>query len=390
MALVLENATIFTPTRIIEHGSVGISDDGRIAYVGPMDGAPRLDGPGHDVAGRIVAPGFIDVHVHGGKGKTFGHVQSAADDLRIYSEWVASHGETGFLCSVATPDAESLLTVVKEYARILDAGGMPGAVPMGLHLEGPHLSKEKPGAFNPTWLRYLSVEETATVLEAGRGWIRQMTLAPELPDAPEVAALLQRNGVVAAMGHTNASYDAARSALQGLFTHVTHTYNAQRGFHHRNPGVFGAILASDDVTGELIADTVHVHPGAMKVLVRCLGTDRVVLITDAMAGAGLADGRYDLVGYEVTVKDGRATLANGTIAGSTATLDLCVRNVNRQVGVPLVDAVKMASLNPARAMGLADRVGSISVGKDANLILVDADVKVYATLVRGRVVYGTL
>jgi len=390
MTTTLNDARIFTPTEIVERWRVVISDDGRIAYVGPMKEEPRASGLLYDIRGRIVAPGFVDIHVHGGRGITFGSMGKLAEDLRAYSRWIASRGVTGFLCTVAAPDEESLFLMVVEYARHMAAGGMSGAVPLGLHLEGPYLSKERPGAFNPVWLRAISLEETTALLEAGGGWIRQMTLAPELPYAGEVAALLRQAGVVAAMGHTNADYDTASAALRGDFTHVTHTCNAMRGFHHREPGALGAILASDGVTAELIADGVHVHPGTMKVLVRCLGSDRVVLITDAMAGAGLSDGQYGLVGHTVTVKDGRATTPDGTIAGSTATLDECVRNMNQKVGVPLVEAVKMASLNPARAMGLAASVGSITIGKDANLVVMDENVNVQATLVKGRVVFGSL
>jgi len=388
--ITLNNARIFTPTEVIERGTVVISDDGWIAYVGPMEERPRACGPRYDMPGLIVAPGLVDIHVHGGNGITFGEGDTLSEDLNAYSQWVAAYGVTGFLCSVAARDEGSLLRVVAEYAKLLDAGGMPGAVPLGLHLEGPYLSKEKPGAFNPMWLRDSSPEEATALLEAGGGWIRQMTLAPELPHAREVAALLRQADVVAALGHTNTDYDTASAALQSDFTHVTHTCNAMRSFHHRKPGALGAILASDAVTAELIADTIHVHPGAMKVLVRCLGSDRVVLITDAMAGAGLGDGQYDLVGRTVTVKDSRATLPDGTIAGSTATLDDCVRNMHQRVGVPLVEAVKMASLNPARAMGLAASVGSIIVGQEANLVIIDENVNVQATLVKGRVVYGSL
>jgi len=390
MTTTLNNARIFTPTEIIEQGTVVISDDGRIAYVGPMEEGLRASGLLYDIRGRIVAPGFVDIHVHGGHGITFGNLERLAQELRAYSLWIAGHGVTGFLCTLSSPDQESLLRMVAGYADLLTAGGMPGAVPLGLHLEGPYLSKEKPGAFNPMWLRDPSPEEATALLDAGGGWIRQMTLAPELPHAREVAALLRRAGVVASLGHTNTDYDTASSALQSDFTHVTHTCNAMRGFHHREPGALGAILASDAVTAELIADTIHVHPGAMKVLVRCLGSDRVVLITDAMAGAGLGDGQYGLVGHSVTVKDGRATLPDGTLAGSTAILDDCVRNMHQKVGVPLAEAVKMASLNPARAMGLDASVGSIAVGQEANLVVMDEKVNVHATLVKGRLVYGSL
>jgi N-acetylglucosamine-6-phosphate deacetylase len=389
MAIMLYYATVFTPTEVIKRGAVVISDDGRIAYVGPMENAPRTDGLRLDLRGRIVVPGFIDVHVHGGNGITFGESDQIAGDLAAYSKWVASAGVTGFLCSISAPQAEALVRMVRAYADALDAG-TPGAEALGLHLEGPFLSKEKKGAFNPAWLRQPAMEEAEAVLQAGRGWIRQMTLAPELPGAQEVAALFRAAGVVVSMGHTNADYELASAALRGNFTHVTHTFNAQRGFQHREPGVFGAILASDEVTAELIADTVHVHPGAMKMLIRCLGADRVVLITDAMAGAGLPDGTYELVGHTVIVKEGRATLPDGTLAGSTATLNQCVRNVHQTVGVPLLEAVKMASLNPARAMGFADRLGSIAVGKDASLAVIDEQANVYLTLVKGRIVYSRL
>jgi len=180
----------------------------------------------------------------------------------------------------------------------------------------------------------------------------------------------------------------ASAALRGDFTHVTHTFNAQRGFEHRQPGVVGAVLASEQVTAELSADLVHVHPAAMRMLVRCLGSDRVVLISDAMAGAGLPDGTYELVGQAVTVPDGQARLADGTFAGSTARLNQCVHNMHQHGGVTLPLAVQMASLNAARAMGLADRLGSIHIGKDANLVVLDEQANVHLTMVRGKIVYS--
>ncbi|UCC76167.1 MAG: N-acetylglucosamine-6-phosphate deacetylase [Anaerolineales bacterium] len=386
MPTTLYDATVFTPKDVMRRASIVVSDDGRIAYVGPMEDAPRADGPHIDMRGRIVVPGFVDVHVHGGHGIRFGTPGDRAADLRAYSEWVASTGVTGFLCSISAPDPQSLVQMVSDLADVLDAD-MPGGEALGLHLEGPFINKEKKGAFNPAWLRKPAMEETEAVLDAGRGWIRQVSLAPELPGAHEVAARFRAAGVVVSMGHTNADYATASAALRGNFTHITHTFNAQRGFHHREPGVFGAIMASDEVTAELIADTVHVHPGAMKMLIRCLGSDRVVLITDAMAAAGLSDGEYGVVGQAVTVKDGQARLADGTLAGSTATLDGCVRNVTQQVGFPLLEAVKMASLNPARAMGFADRLGSLAAGKDASLAVIDEQVNVYLTMVKGRIVF---
>ncbi len=389
MAMTLFYSNILTPVEVIRAGAIVISDEGKIVYVGSMEGAPQDTTKRLDMRGLWVVPGFIDIHVHGGNGVTFGGTENSAEELRSYSEWITSAGVTGFLCSLAAADADSLVDLVGRYVEAMRAGA-PGAEPLGIHLEGPFISKEKKGAFNPEWLRLPSMEEAEAVLAAGQGWIRQMTLAPELPNAGQIAALYRTAGVVVSLGHTNSDFDTASAALKGNYTHITHTFNAQSGFHHRKPGVFGAILASDQITAEVIADTVHSHPAAMKVLVRCLGTDRIALITDAMAGAGLPDGTYNLVGQTVTVKDGRATLANGTIAGSTILLNQCVHIMNRLVGVPLPEAVKMASLIPARAMGFADRLGSIATGKQANLTAIDQDANVRLTIVRGKVVYSNL
>jgi N-acetylglucosamine-6-phosphate deacetylase len=390
MTVILDYATIFTPTEVKERQTVIVSDDGKIEYVGPMESAPRLSGAYLDMRGRILAPGFIDIHRHGGNGVNFGPGEKIGEELEKFAAWVACEGITGFLCSIAAPDEGSLLKTLKAYVASLEKD-MAGAEPLGIHLEGPYLNKkEKKGAFNPEWLRDPSIEEAKKLLEVGKGWIRQMTMDPALPGANEVASLFRKSGVVLAMGHTNTKYNEANEALRSNYTHVTHTYNALRSFHHREPGALGAVLASDSVTAELIPDAYHVHPAAMKVLVRALGTDRIVIITDAIAGSGLEDGKYDLVGYTVIVKDGEARLEDGTIAGCTTPYNRCVEIVNKQVEVPLLQAVKMATLNPARAMGFANRLGSIAPGKDASLVVLDEDVNVYLTMVKGNIVFEDL
>ena len=379
---------LLTPEARLSPGIVGMADDGTVAYAGaslPVDADPEAvrDLP----AGSRIIPGLIDIHTHGGTGITFGRGEDCVGDLHTYSAWVASTGVTGFLCSLAAPDAETLLARVHTYVDAFEAGGFSGAVPLGLHLEGPYLNPEKRGAFNETWLRSPLLDEVEGLIEAGRGWIRQVTLAPELPGAFEVAERLGKVGIVAALGHSNTDYVEAARALRGPFRHVTHAYNAQRGFHHRRPGVLGAVLTSDGVTAELIADTVHVHPAAMQVLLRCLGPDRVILITDAMAGAGLGDGHYELTGHDVWVKDGEARQADGTLAGSVATLDLCVRNAVDHVGVSLLEAVRMATSNPARVLSMGRRQGLIAKGVPANLVVLDEALRVMLTTVQGRVVY---
>ena len=384
----LNYTNLLTPTQYIERGAITIAD-GKISYAGPMESAPCTGGLALDLRGKYVIPGLFDIHVHGGKGVSFGETDDAYTELQTYSKWVASHGVTHYLVSLAAPDEEALIEKLGAFVDVLEEG-VEGAQPLGVHLEGPYLNPRKKGAFNPTWLREPQVKEVEALLKAGRGWIRQVTMAPELKNAHEAAACFRSAGVVVALGHTDTDYESACQALKGNFTHVTHTFNAQSGFNHRQPGVFGAVLNSDEVTAELIADTIHVHPGAMKVLIRCLGSDRVVLITDAMSGAGLPDGVYDLIGENVTVSGGRATLPDGTIAGSTMLLNQGVRNVHQVVGVPFADAVKMATLNPARAMGFSDRLGSLSVGKEANLTVVDEEMNVYLTMVKGNVAYNNL
>lgn len=390
MPITFDRATVLTPTEMREQCAVVVSDEGKIEYVGPGNVAPRHEGRCLDMSGRILVPGFIDIHRHGGFGVVFGMGEDAARDLNAFAEMAPMEGITGFLCSVAAPDKDLLLNMIKTHVAALEAGTR-GAEALGLHLEGPYINKEeKRGAFSPDWLRNPSLEEAGEFLDAGKGWIRQMTMDPSLPGADEVASLYRKSGVVVALGHTNTDYETAAAALRSNFTHVTHTYNCLREIHHREPGALGAVLASDDVTAELIPDAYHVHPGAMKVLVRCLGTDRIVLVTDAIVGPGVEDGAYKLAGHSVIVKDGQAGLRDGTIAGTTTAFNRCIEIMNKWVGVSLPEAVQMATLNPARAMGFENRLGSIAVGKDASLIVIDENVNISLVMVKGKIVLDRL
>ncbi len=388
MPTIFTSATVITPFKTIENGMVVVNDQGKIEYAGDRSNAPVIEGKKFDLKGKIISPGFIDIHVHGGKGVTFG-MGDLAEDLEKYSLWAASNGVTGFLMSIAGPDAESTKALIRAYVPLLEKG-CSGASAHGLHLEGPFLNPEKHGAFNTAWLRSPSPEEAKQYLEQGKGWVKQMTLAPELPNSAEIAAAYRKAGVVAALGHSNTDYEFASQALKGDFTHVTHTFNAQSSFSHRTPGVIGAVLTSNKVTGELIADGVHIHPGAMKVLLRCLGKDRIVLITDAMPAAGLHDGQYELIGQQIMVKDGKATLEDGTIAGSTATLNQCVNNMHTLAGASLQEAIQMASCNPAAVIGATQTTGSLETGKQADLIVIDEKVDVYLTMIKGKIVHNKL
>ena len=345
---------------------------------------------GPEPALRII-PGLIDIHVHGGKGLTFGeHPDRLEEELREYSHWVASSGIIGFVCSIAAPDARQLIDLVSKYAIVLERG-LPGAECLGLHLEGPFLSETRRGAFNASWLHNPTFAEVNALIKAGKGWIRQVTIAPELSGAIETAQFLHVSGITAAIGHTDGDYETICKALALGYNHVTHMFNAMSTFSHFAPGAVGAILTSDDVSVELIADGIHVHPGAMKLLLRCLGPERVTLVTDAMAGAGMPDGVYELIGSPVVVKDGQARRSeDGRLAGSTATLNQCVFNMIHLAGATFEQSVSMASANPARVIHLATHLGSLDTGKDASYALVDEQLQVYRTVLRGRVVYDRL
>ncbi|MBC7262881.1 MAG: N-acetylglucosamine-6-phosphate deacetylase [Chloroflexi bacterium] len=336
--------------------------------------------------GERLIPGLIDIHVNGGGGYCFARRDTFLTELESYARWLPRGATTGFLLSIAAPTHEEL-AALGDIVGAAAVRGTSGARVLGVHMEGPFLNPQRKGAFSPDWLRPPDVEEAEEYLAACHGQLKVITIAPDLTGSDLVAQRLHAAGVVVALGHTNASFEVAQAALQGDFTHVTHAFNAMRGFQHRDPGTVGAVLTSERVTAELIPDGVHVHPGAMQLLLRCLGTDRVILVTDAMAAAGLGDGEYSLFGQTVRVRQGKATLSDGTIAGSVLTMNQAVCNVAAWLNVPFGEAVKMASLNPARVLGLADRLGSIAVGKQADLAVLDAAGETVWTMVRGEFVY---
>ncbi|MDO9546909.1 MAG: N-acetylglucosamine-6-phosphate deacetylase [Pelolinea sp.] len=385
MTIRITNAKIISPFQTVENGEVLVSDEGKIIYTGSIHESDQQFDQSINIAGCYLAPGLIDIHVHGGYGVTFG-LADLKGSLQKYSEWVVQTGVTGFLLSIAAPDADTLLGLIQSYVPILE-DGVFGAQALGLHLEGPYLNIEKKGAFNPIWLRKPDIEEVNSIIKVGKGWIKQVTLAPELENAEIIAKAFRDANIIVALGHSNTDFETASNALKSDFLHVTHTFNAQSIFNHRKPGVIGAVMASDHVTAELIADKVHVHLGAMEILFRCLGKDRIILITDAMPGAGLPDGIYNLVGQEVIVKDGCAKLTDGTIAGSTARLIDCVANIHQDLNISINDAFQMSTHNPAKLLGMQDHLGAIKEGMDANLIVFDEEFNMRLVLVQGKIVY---
>jgi N-acetylglucosamine-6-phosphate deacetylase len=338
-----------------------------------------------DGLGQWLLPGFIDIHIHGGDGAEV--MDGTVRALQTIAQFHAAHGTTGWLPTTLTAPIDRIAKAV----RAVDAfrkDASTGAKALGVHLEGPFLSIKRIGAQNPAFVAEPSIASFQQMTGGVEDIIRKMTIAPEVPGALEVIEWMQRRGIIPSLGHTDATLAEANAAIALGHCHATHLFNGMRGLHHREAGVLGAALLSDDVTVELIVDLIHLEPEIVQLVLKMKGAERVCLITDAMAAAGRPDGHYTLGDLDVTVENGKAFLTEGhNIAGSTLTMDVAVRNMMQKVGVTLPDAVRMASTNPARELGLADKKGSIAVGMDADLVLLDESFSVVRTWVEGRPVY---
>jgi N-acetylglucosamine-6-phosphate deacetylase len=345
--------------RVIEDGFVRVEGD-RIAEVGPASGVHRRE---------TVVPGFVDIHVHGGGGATF--TTGEPDDARKAAAYHLGHGTTTMLASLVTSPPELMLSATKAFTPLVAEG-----VLAGVHFEGPYLSQARCGAQNPAHLRHPSLDELNALIDAGEGTVRLVTIAPELPGALDAIRLLVERGVVAAIGHTDATWEETLAGVEAGATVGTHVFNGMRPPHHRQPGPVFALLGAAPVICEFVADGVHLHDGTLAFATSVTGPARAALITDAMAAAGMPDGSYDLGGQSVEVADGVARLTrDGSIAGSTLTMDKAFRRAVG-AGLSLVDASRMASATPAAAVGLSDEVGTLRVGHRADLLLLDENLTV--------------
>ncbi|GAB3705079.1 N-acetylglucosamine-6-phosphate deacetylase [Nocardiopsis oceani] len=369
--LTLTGARVVTPDGIHE-GWVRI-ENGAVAGLGTGDPGT---GDVHDVGGGLVAPGLVDTHIHGGTGHAF--TEADPEGVREILAFNRRAGVTSMVGGLVAATPEDTLRQVSALADLCDTGELAG-----IYLEGPFIARSKCGAHDPELLRDPDTAEFDAWLKAGRGHVRMITVAPELPGALELIRAARSSGVVAAVGHTEASYERTREAIDAGVTVATHVYNAMRPLNHRDPGPIAAVLGDERVTVELILDNVHVHPGAAKLVFDAADPGRVSLVTDAMAATGLGDGEYTLGELRVLVKDGEARVAEtGSIASSTIVLPQAVRNAVA-VGVPLEEAVRSASSVPAAALGLTG-LGRLEVGGDADLMVLNDDVSVAKVMYRGR------
>jgi len=354
--------------------------EGRIAAVTALLDVGAV--PTLDATGGYVLPGFVDVHVHGAMGRDT--MDAGGSALAEMARFFAQHGVTGFLATTMTAAHQATLDAVRAVTAYgSDTPG--GARILGVHLEGPYLSPEFPGAQLASDIRPADLAEFVELVEAGP--VRMITLAPEQPGAHALIREARRRGITVVAGHTSATYEQFEEAVELGVSQATHTYNAMTGLHHRRPGTLGAVLADDRVDAQLIADNIHVHPAAMKILARCKGAGRTVLITDAMRAAGLPPGEYELGGQPVYVQDGQCRLIDGTLAGSVLTLEHGLANFMAASGLSLAEAWPAAGRNPSTSIGLGGEMGALAPGARGDVTVLDAQGEVMATVVGGRVAY---
>lgn len=376
---------VVTPHEIIEQGTV-LCEDGKIKFVGESrDADPEPNSTIIDAAGKLVLPGFIDTHVHGSGGDDV--MLDGADGIRRTGRRQLKYGTTAWLPSTVCARHEELLRAIE---NTLDAerDTEPCAEILGLHIEGPYINIEYKGAQPVEGIRDPNFDECNQLLEAAPGKIKIMTIAPELPGGLEMIRWLTEKGVIASLGHSAADYDTALAAIEAGATHATHLYNAMSGLHHRKPGLAAACLNEPAIRAELICDGVHVHPQMARLAGRAKGREGLVLITDACTAQGEPDGIYSLGAHQVQVRGALCTLMDGvTIASSVLTMNYAVMNAVKFGALNLVDAAYSAALMPAKLCGAENRKGSLEVGKDADIAVLNADYSVNATITAGELAY---
>ena len=376
--ILLKNGKFVLANRIVSGDLLII--DGKIKKITEKEN-PLYEN-GIDLKGKYVVPGFIDAHIHGAYGADA--MDGTVEALKTISSFVVKHGTTNFLATTLTSTKEILKNVLEKVAEVQDKE-LDGANIFGAHMEGPYFDIQYKGAQNEKYMKPAGIEEIKEYLSVKPGLVKLFSLSPKDETTLEAIKFLKENGVVVSVGHSAVNFDDVQKAIKAGLSHSTHTYNGMRGFTHREPGVVGAVLTNDAVMAEIIFDKIHVHPEAVRLLLKAKGVDKVECITDAMSATGLPDGNYKLGELDVYVKDSQARLvSNDSLAGSVLTLDKAFKNVI-EVGYSIFDAVKMTSTNAAKEFGL--NTGEISEGKDADLVVLNDDYSVDMTFVKGKLKY---
>jgi N-acetylglucosamine-6-phosphate deacetylase len=335
-----------------------------------------------DGDGQILIPGMIDVHIHGAEG--FDMMDGTIQSVEAVSRACARTGCTSFLATSVSSTLDDLLKMIKNVKEV--AGKEPGAQLIGLHIEGPYLNVKRKGMQNERYLRHPDLDEMKSIIETSGSLLKMVTLAPELPGGLEMIRFLKEKGIIAAIAHSDATYEDAKLAFQSGASHVTHCFNGMRPIHHRDPGVVIAAFEESSVSVQAIVDDVHLHPAIVRLIYREKGPDKMVLITDALQAMGMGDGTYLFGGHEVKVSHGVAKLSDGTLASSTVTMNEALEKAVKS-GIPLKDAVIMATQTPADILGMSNK-GRIEPGADADLVLMNDQFEVLWTIVNGKIVYN--
>ena len=383
MPTIITAARLVTPVEWIE-APVVVVEDGHIAALRSRNDAEIPAGQFLNFPDLILAPGFIDIHIHGGAGRDA--MEASESALAQIERQLVNHGVTAYLPTTVTAPEERILKALDGLGNcIATANKNPGrAVPLGIHLEGPFISHEKRGVHPPQNLVPPTQQAFGRFWQASAETIRMMTIAPELPGAAETIRYARSLGVHSSLGHSNATYKEAQSGISAGADHATHTFNAMRALDHRDPGILGAVLENDELTADIIADGIHVHPSVLKLFLRAKGADRAILITDAISATGMPDGIYSLGGLEVQVSNGRCEY-QGKLAGSVLTLDRAIRNVVAFAGWQLQQAVRLATLNPAQRLGVSDQRGLLAPGRRADLVVLTPEGQVVQTIIGGEI-----
>jgi len=380
--IVIQGRSVITPQGEVPNAAV-VVENGKIQEI-LQDVPVAGDFTKYEYVDGIISPGFIDVHIHGANGHDT--MDGTYEALNAISSYLASTGTTGFLATTVTSKHADLLHAIQAVKKAKERG-TEGAAILGMHLEGPYINIAKKGAQNGEFVRKPDPNELQSYIALLGEDFKLITLAPELDEGFQTIALAKNAGAVVSAGHSCCSYETALAAFDAGVTHATHLFNGMEPLHHREPGLVGAVLADPRVSAELIVDNIHVHAGAIRVVMAAKGLEKIILITDCMRAGNLPDGFYDLGGLNVSVKNGIARTESGSLAGSTLRMIDAVKNMVQLCGVPLADAVHLASRNPAQIIGLGDKKGTLEVGKDADIIVFDKDFHMHLAVVEGKVRY---
>jgi N-acetylglucosamine-6-phosphate deacetylase len=382
MITALTAATAIGPDGPI-HDAVVVVEGGKITAAGSrVDVQVPANAKSRDFGDNVLAPGYVDIHIHGAAGHDV--MQASPAELAQVQRMLARHGVTSYCPTTVTAPMDPTLRALERLANAIEAAkAVPGqAQPIGIHIEGPFLSETRCGVHPPADLMQPSLAMFERFWEASRGHIRVMTIAAELPGATEVINVASQRGVVCSLGHSDATTDPTRDAIAAGARHATHTFNAMRPLDHRDPGVLGVVLDDDHLTADIIADGIHVDPCVVELFLKAKGPQRAVLISDAISATGMPDGTYQLGSFLVEVS-GETCLFQGKLAGSVLTLDRAVRNVMKFANWDLATAVHLATQNPARVIGSASAKGVLSTGADADIVVLSPAGVVVETICRG-------